>query len=86
MAPPEAYLTLIDLRDVVRKNWDLFGQVMEQVSGLKGKENATKWIVEVNEIRKLWAHPIRQEFRPILQDDQRRVRELIGKLQASTRE
>ena len=58
--PPEAYLTLIDLREVARRNWDLFGPVCEQVSGTAGKDKATQWIVDVNDIRKIWAHPIKR--------------------------
>ena len=63
--PNEAYLTFIDLRDIVRKNWHIFGPHMEQVSNLSGKDRATSWLVDLNEMRKVWAHPIKQRFQPI---------------------
>ncbi|WP_260291221.1 hypothetical protein [Sedimenticola hydrogenitrophicus] len=60
--PPEAYMTLIDFKEVVKNNWNLCGDLMEQVSEESGKERATAWIVKLNELRKLWAHPIKQIF------------------------
>lgn len=65
--PPEAYLTFIDLRDIIRENWDLFGSEMEKVSNSRGKNRATNWLVDLNEMRKVWAHPIKQRFQPIPQ-------------------
>ena len=64
--PSEAYLTFIDLRKIVQSNWDIFGGALEKVTNEKGKDRATAWLVELNEARKSWAHPIRQRF------DQRR--------------
>jgi hypothetical protein len=63
--PPEAYLMLIDFRDIVRKHWGLCGSTMEQIAEAHGKDTATHWIVELNEMRKVWAHPIKQAFRPV---------------------
>lgn len=63
--PLEAYLTLIDFRDIVRKNWKYCSSAMERISTIQGKDNATQWIVELNEMRKLWAHPIKQRFFPV---------------------
>lgn len=62
--PPEAYMTLIDLVDVAKKNWPLFQSVFEAISGKQGKESSTKWIGELNESRKIWAHPIKRLFAP----------------------
>lgn len=62
--PPEAYMTLIDLIDVAKKNWPLFEGVFEQISGSRGKDRGTQWIGELNESRKIWAHPIKRLFAP----------------------
>lgn len=63
--PHEAYLTLIDIRDVLRKNWKLFGATIEKIGDCQGKDRATDWLVELNELRKLWAHPIKQLYSPV---------------------
>jgi hypothetical protein len=60
--PPEGYLTLIDLRDIARSNWALFGRTFEEISGDRGKDKATGWLVELNDMRKMWAHPIKQLY------------------------
>ena len=62
--PPEAYMTLIDMIDMAKKNWQLFQSVFEQISGNQGKERGTQWIGELNESRKIWAHPIKRLFSP----------------------
>jgi hypothetical protein len=62
--PPEAYLTLIDLRTIIQRNWSLYKDTMEAVCGSAGKERATQWLVDVNELRKLWAHPLKQRHLP----------------------
>ena len=62
--PPEAYMTLIDFRDIMRKNWSLCSGRCVDISGVSGKEKATSWLVELNEGRKLWAHPIKRIFKP----------------------
>ena len=71
--PPEAYLTFIDLRDIVQHNWDIFGSNMEKMVNLSGKRRATEWFVELNELRKIWAHPIKQRFEPIAQENHERL-------------
>lgn len=78
--PAEAYLTFIDLRDIVQANWNLFGPRMETMTGARGKDRASRWLVELNEIRKLWAHPLKQVFLPISQDRRERVRELWNQM------
>lgn len=62
--PPEAYLTLIDLRVVIQKNWGICSKGIESVSEATGKDRGTSWIVEVNEVRKIWAHPLKQRHTP----------------------
>ena len=76
--PRHAYLTFIDLRDIIRSNWGLFARTMERMSGANGKDRSTQWLVELNEIRKLWAHPIKQMFLPV-SDEQRRTVETLWK-------
>ena len=78
--PREAYLTLIDLRDIIRRNWKLFGSKMERMTGVKGKERATQWLVELNEVRKLSAHPVKQLFVPVSQETRTRVQDVRQKL------
>lgn len=63
--PKEAYLTLINLRQIITKNWKIFSSSMEEISGKKGKDAATAWIQDLNETRKLWAHPLKQRYIPI---------------------
>ena len=82
--PPEAYLTFVDLRDIIRTNWVLFGSSMERMTGMNGKDRATHWLVQLNDIRKLWAHPIKQLFLPISQDRRDRVLELWRQLRDVT--
>ena len=71
--PRQAYLTFVDLRDIIKTNWSLFGPTMEQMTGTNGKDRATRWLVELNELRKLWAHPIKQLFLPVSQAQRERA-------------
>ena len=63
--PTEAYLTLIDLRPIAQKNWQICRLPFERIAEAQGKERGTKWIKELNELRKLWAHPIKRYFIPL---------------------
>ena len=78
--PSEAYLTFVDFRDIICKNWTLFGSAVERIAGTNGKDRATHWLVELNDTRKLWAHPIKQLFLPISQLQRSRVRRLWEQL------
>ena len=60
--PNEAYLTFIELRKIAQSNWEIFGPALERVTNERGKDRATAWLVELNEVRKSWAHPIKQRF------------------------
>ena len=60
--PPEAFLMLIDLKEISKKNWEVCGPFMERISGEVGKDKATAWLQRLNDIRRLWAHPIRRHF------------------------
>lgn len=70
---PEAYFNFIDLREIVQFKWDLFNSSMEKISKRRGKRPATEWLVELNEVRNIWAHPIKQKFRPVSADQRDRI-------------
>ena len=51
----ESLFGLIDFRVIIEQNWELFGAILVQGSG--NKEKKTKWLVRLNEIRNVAAHP-----------------------------
>ncbi len=71
--PPEGYLTLIDFRKIVQKNWRLCDAKIQDIGGQQGKDRGTAWVVELNEMRKIWAHPIKQIFNPLNPSDVERI-------------
>jgi hypothetical protein len=75
-APAEAYLMFMDLKAIAKKNWGVCGPLMEQISEARGKDSATDWIQELNEVRNLWAHPIRRSFAPLDPAKAARIRQL----------
>ena len=81
--PKHAYLMLIDLRKIVVANWPLFQDAMQRLSGKSGRDRSTDWIRELNEVRKYWAHPIKQIYSgPMSADLQKRIRTLSIELHA----
>lgn len=69
----EENFDLIDYRDVILANWELFEPSLARGKG--SKESRTKWIVDVNELRKPVMHaskgqslPITEEQLALLQD------------------
>lgn len=57
---PEKFVDLIDWQEIISQNFDLFGEIFT----INAKENDSKkkklaWLVELNEIRKIVAHPPR---------------------------
>jgi DNA sulfur modification protein DndB len=56
----EAYLTLIHYRTIVLQNWPLFDSLLGRGKRNWSKDRRTEWMVQVNEIRKLAAHPSSQ--------------------------
>lgn len=79
---PEAYFTFIDLRTIVQSNWDLFGPTVEGISRESGKRRSTEWLVELNEARNIWAHPIKQRFVPISPECRSRFVNYLSKVKA----
>ena len=51
----EYYLDLIDYRMIIQANWSIF-QTSLGYGKINGKDNKTKWLVEINEARKIVAH------------------------------
>jgi hypothetical protein len=69
----EESFDLIDYREIAQTNWSLFETTLGRGKG--SKENRTKWIVEVNELRKSVMHaskgqglPIKEEQLALLQE------------------
>lgn len=57
--PIEAYLTLIDLKTIMEKNWSLFQAHFRDAGETQGKDRALHWIDEFNEVRRMQAHPLK---------------------------
>lgn len=79
VAPAEAYLTFIDMRSIMQKNWQLFSGTCEAVSANRGKDRATEWLQKLNEIRNLIAHPLKQCFIQIAPTDETLVSTMLHK-------
>ena len=80
--PLHAYLTFIDLRTIIDKNWAIFGGLMEDVASAQGKRAATRWLVQLNELRRTWAHPIKQRYVPIVPVASTELQGYLQRLQA----
>jgi DNA sulfur modification protein DndB len=57
---------LIDYREVILANWPLFEATFSHGKG--SKESKTKWIAEVNELRKPVVHASRGKSLPITEE------------------
>ena len=62
----EQNFDLIDYRDVVVQNWTLFEATLARGKG--SKDNRTKWIVDVNELRKPVMHASRGVSLPVTEE------------------
>lgn len=62
-APEEAYLYLLDRKEIIEKQWRLFAPFFEE-SG-KGRSKSLEWFARLNEIRNRNAHPIKLRHRPL---------------------
>ncbi|MCO7199596.1 hypothetical protein [Pseudoalteromonas sp. OANN1] len=80
--PPEAYLDLVSMRDIIKKNWLLFSSIMEKVSLEGGKDKATSWIIEINEVRKVLAHPLKAKFKSVSGDKEESIRRYLKSLES----
>lgn len=62
----EQNFDLIDYREIIQENWALFESTLGRGSG--GKEKRTKWIVEVNDLRKRVMHASKGQSLPITEE------------------
>ena len=62
----EQNFDLVDYREIVQDNWGIFEAALARGKG--SKENRTKWIVEVNELRKPVVHASRGVSLPITEE------------------
>jgi hypothetical protein len=62
----EENFDLIDYRDIILNNWQLYESTLARGKGKK--EERTKWIVEVNELRKPVMHASRGHSLPITEE------------------
>jgi DNA sulfur modification protein DndB len=62
----EQNFDLIDYREIIHENWILFESTLGR--GTSKKENRTKWIVEVNDLRKRVMHASKGQSLPITEE------------------
>ena len=62
----EQNFDLIDYHDVIHANWELFEPTLARGKG--SKENRTKWLVEVNDLRKPVMHASKGQSLPITEE------------------
>lgn len=58
----EAYFDLIDLREIIKSNWDEFKQALRSGKQEPNKEKATAWMAKMNKIRNAVMHPSKREI------------------------
>jgi len=58
------YLDLIDFKQIINAGWNEISdlRMLERVVKPRNKDDRTKWIVDLNEIRKVVAHPMRGDL------------------------
>jgi len=82
----EHYFDLIDYREIIQKNWLLFQDLLSDPKG--NKDARTKWIADVNEIRKSAVHASRGIHMPITPEElaflQQREEWLVRKIAGTT--
>lgn len=68
LLPKQAYFDVLDIKEILEKNWLLFGGAAETVGWTGGKSKALSWVKDFNDIRKTVMHPTRRVFSPGLID------------------
>jgi len=63
----EQNIDLVDYRNIMHANWQLFEDTLARGTGKK--ENRTKWIFEVNELRKRVMHESKGQSLPITEEE-----------------
>ena len=56
----EAYLDFVDIKQILRDNWDVFQQPLRSVGFTGSKDKALEWMDRVNGLRRMSAHPVKQ--------------------------
>jgi hypothetical protein len=80
----EQNFDLIDYRPIILENWELFEPSLARGKG--NKENRTKWIVEVNELRKPVMHASRGQSLPLTEEQLALLEEIHEWLRAQIQE
>jgi DNA sulfur modification protein DndB len=80
----EQNFDLIDYRPIILENWELFEVTFARGKG--NKESRTKWIVEVNELRKPVMHASRGQSLPITEEQVAFLEEIHEWLSAQMQE
>jgi len=80
----EQNFDLIDYRDIIHANWQLFESALARGKG--SKDNRTKWIAEVNDLRKPVMHASRGQSLPITEEQLALLEEIHGWLEAQVEE
>jgi DNA sulfur modification protein DndB len=73
-----------DYRAIILENWNLFEPSMARGKG--SKDNKTKWIVEVNDLRKPVMHASRGQSLPITEEELALLEEIHGWLRDQVQE
>jgi DNA sulfur modification protein DndB len=71
----EESFDLIDYREIISHNWELLGNLLGRGSG-GNKDAKTKWLVEVNELRKPVMHASKGVSIPITEDQLTKLEEI----------
>jgi len=58
--PKHAYFTLIDLKQLIQKNWQLFEAHLRAAGCQGGKDAALAWLDQLNELRRMVGHPLKK--------------------------
>jgi DGQHR domain-containing protein len=80
----EQNFDLIDYRAIALSNWELFEPILAKGKG--SKESRTKWIVEVNDLRKPVMHASRGQSLPITEEQLALLEETLEWLQTQIKE
>jgi DNA sulfur modification protein DndB len=80
----EQNFDLIDYRPIILDNWELFEGTLARGKG--NKDTRTKWIVEVNELRKPVMHASRGQSLPITEEQVAFLEEIQGWLRTQVEE
>jgi hypothetical protein len=58
--PKEAYLDLVDLKEIMEKQWKLFESYIAAEGYKGGKEKSLAWLDRLNKLRRMFAHQLKK--------------------------